>query len=84
MDEKPCFLDIYFDTTIDFVGNRHVEIETMGKEKYRISVILAITGDGYKLPTFVIVNGEEGKTIEKQLQDLYYVKNKEMYVYCQP
>ena len=84
MDETPCFLDMYFDITIDFVGNRHVEIETMGKEKYRISVILAITGDGYKLPTFVIVKGEEGKTIEKQLQDLYYVKNKEMYVYCQP
>ena len=46
MDETPRFLDMYFDTTIDFVGNRHVEIESMGKEKYRISVILGITDDG--------------------------------------
>lgn len=44
---------------------------------------MAITGDGYKLPSFVIVKGEEGKTIEKQLQDLYYAKNHEMYVNCQ-
>ena len=54
MDETPCFLDMYFDSTIDFVGNKHVEIETMGKEKYRISVILAITGDGYKLPILLL------------------------------
>ena len=84
MDETPCFLDMYFDIIIDFVGNKHADIETMGKEKYRISIILGITDDGYKLPAFVIAKGEEGKTIEKQLQDLYYVKNKKIYVFCQP
>lgn len=83
MDEIPCFLDMYYETTIDFIGNKNVDIQTTGKEKYRIYIILAITGDGYKLPAFVIVKGEEGKTIEKQLQDLYYDKNHEMYVHCQ-
>ena len=83
MDETPCFLDMYYETTINFIGNKNVDIQTTGKEKYRISIILAITGDGYKLPIFVTVKGEEGKTIEKQLQDLYYVKNHEMYVHCQ-
>ena len=84
MDETPCFIDMYYDTTIDFNGNKHIEIQTLGKEKYRLSVILSISGDGIKLPAFVIIKGEEGKTIEKQMNDLYYVKNKEMYIHCQP
>lgn len=81
MDETPCFIDMYYDTTIDFSGNKNIEI---GKEKYRVSVILSISGDGIKLPPFVIIKGTEGKTIEKQMNDLYYVKNKEIYIHCQP
>jgi hypothetical protein len=84
MDETPCFIDMYYDTTIDFTGNKHIEIQTLGKEKYRLSVILSISGDGIKLPAFFSIKGEEGKTIEKQMNDLYYVINKEMYIHCQP
>ena len=32
---------------------------------------------------FLIIKGEQGKSIEKQMNDLYYVKNKEMFIHCQ-
>ena len=84
MDETPCFFDMYYDITIDFTGIKQIEIQTLGKEKYRLSVILSISGDGIKLPAFFIIKGEEWRTTEKQMNDLYYIKNKEMYIHCQP
>lgn len=36
------YLDMVSDTTIDFIGAENVSIETDGREKYRISVLLAI------------------------------------------
>ena len=83
MDETPCFLDMIMDTTVDFVGKKNIEVITCGKEKYKISIILSVTGDGYKLPPFVIIKGEEGKTVEKKLNNLYYVKNGDVFVHCQ-
>lgn len=83
MDETARFLNINSDTTIEFTGKKNVEIITSGSEKYRISVILAVTGDGYKLPPFIIIKGEEGKRIEKNLQKFPFMQRREMYVYCQ-
>lgn len=71
LDETSCFIDMYYDITIDFVGKKNFDIQTFGKEKYRVSILLAVTGDGIKLPSFVIIKGEEGKTIEKQQNDLF-------------
>ncbi len=53
-----------YETTIDFIDKKNVETLTSGKEQYRISVILSITGDGNKLPPLIIIKGEKGKTIE--------------------
>ena len=83
MDETPLFLEMNYSTTIDFIGKKNVEYLTTGREHYRISIILSVTGDGYKLPPFVIIKGEEGKTIEKKLNELYYVKKHEIFVHCQ-
>ena len=63
------------DTTIDFTGFKDIEIISSGRERYRFTVILSKTGDVYKLAPFIFVKGEEGKTIEKNLNSLYYVKN---------
>ena len=67
MDETACFLDMNREMTIEFINKKNVEILTSGREKYRISVILAVTGDGHKLAPLVIIKGEEGKSIEKNL-----------------
>ena len=34
MDETPVYLDMFSDTTIDFVGAENVSIVTTGREKY--------------------------------------------------
>lgn len=76
MNEKPCYLDMNMDTMIDFQGNKNIEIINSGRNNYRISIILTISGDGHKLPLLVIIKGEQGKTIEKNLNNIYYVKIK--------
>ena len=68
MDETPCYLEMGFDTTIDFKGKKEIEIEIFGREHYRITVILTIAGDGTKLPPLIIVKGEEGNIIENKLR----------------
>ena len=35
MDETPCFLAIVFNCTIDFTGNKQIEIESSGREHYK-------------------------------------------------
>jgi biotin operon repressor len=47
MDETPLFLEMNYPTTIDFIGKKNVEYLTTGREHYRISIILSVTGDGY-------------------------------------
>lgn len=71
------------DTTIEFTDKKKVEIITSSREKYRISVILAVTGKGYKLAPLVIIKGEKGKSIERNLKKLPFVQNREMSGYCQ-
>ena len=84
MDETPCYLDMNMDITIDFQGNKNIEIINSGRNNYRISFILEFSGEGSKLPPLVIIKGEQGKTIEKNLNQIYYVKNKDIFVICQP
>ena len=83
MDETPFFLEMAYETTIEFTGKKNIEIETSGRDHYRISVILSVAGDGTKLPPLVIIKGEPGKTIEKDLRNLHFIKEKFIYVYCQ-
>ena len=42
MDETLCYLDMNYETIIDFFGKKNVEALTNGKEQYRISVILSV------------------------------------------
>lgn len=62
MDETQFFLEMNYSTIIDFVWksiwNR--------REHYRISIILSIADDDIRLPRFVIIKGEEGKTCRKK------------------
>ena len=38
-----------FNTTIDFRGNKNIEIDMKGREHYRLTVMLSAVGDGSKL-----------------------------------
>ena len=72
-----------FNTTLDFKGKKYIDIITMGREHYRISIILAVVSNGFKLPPFIIVKGEPGKTVEKDLRNLPYIRDKSLFLYCQ-
>ena len=83
MDETPCNLEMGFNTTIDFIGKKNIEVETFGREQYRITIILSIAGDGTKLPPLVILKGQPGKTIENHLKNLEYVIKQNIFICCQ-
>ena len=83
MDETPSYLSMGFETTIDFKDNSNIEIETTGKENYRITSILGVAGDGTKLPPLIILEGESGKSIETKYRKIDYVQNGEVLIYCQ-
>jgi len=83
MDETPCNLEMGFDTTIDFIGKKNIEVETFGREQYRITIILTIEGDGTKLPPYVILKRKPGKTIENHLKNLEYIFKNKIFVCCQ-
>ena len=38
MDETPCSLEMGFDTTIDFTGKKNIDIQTSGREHYKLSI----------------------------------------------
>ena len=80
MDETPCYLSMGFETTIDFKGKSNIEIETTGKENYRITTIFAVAGDGTKLPPLIILKGESGKSIETKYRKIEYVENGEVLI----
>ena len=67
MDETPCCLNMNMETTIDFSGTKHIKIINSGRDNYRITIILSICGNNLKLPPFIIIKGETGKTIEQNL-----------------
>lgn len=50
--------------TVDVKGVKEVKLISTGYEKQRITVMLAITGDGRKLPPYIILNR---KTIPKKV-----------------
>lgn len=53
-DETPIFLDIPAGYVIDQLGTKEVRVRTTGNEKTRVTVMLACTADGRKLPPFLI------------------------------
>ena len=65
MDETAIFLEMRFNTTIAFKGQKHIEIESLGREHYKITVLLTVTGDGTKLSPMVIQRVNQGKLLKK-------------------
>ncbi len=55
MDGKGIFLEMGFNTTIDFKGNKNIEIDSLGREQYRKTVILLAAGNGTKLSPMTIL-----------------------------
>lgn len=74
MDETVDFLEMGFNTTIDFRGNKNIEIDMNGREYYRPIVMLSAAVDCSKLQHLIILKGEPGKTVETKLINLHMLK----------
>ncbi len=57
MDETPCYFDMCGDTTLDFVGEKNVDIVHTGNDKARLTVVLCCCLDGHWTKTMVILKG---------------------------
>ena len=75
MDETAIFLEMDFNITIDFRGNKNIDIHTTDKENYKLTVLLIVCGDRTKLAPLIILKGEPRKTIEINIRKLSFVKN---------
>lgn len=53
-DQTPIYFDMPISWTVDSVGAKDVKVRTTGIEKQRMTVMLACTADGKRLPPFII------------------------------
>jgi len=72
-----------FNCTIDFTGNKQIEIVTSGRDHYKISIILSVAGNGFKLSPLIIVKAEPGKNVETELRRLFCDNKNLIYIYSQ-
>ena len=57
MDEKPCWMDMQGETTVELAGVRSVPLRITGHEKAHFTVVLGAMADGSKLKPFVVLKG---------------------------
>ena len=54
MDEISLTFDMLMSHTVDTVGQKTINIRTTGHEKANFTCVLAVTTEGYKLPSMII------------------------------
>ncbi|CAI7789567.1 unnamed protein product [Closterium sp. NIES-54] len=57
-DQAPLFLEMPAERTLEMKGARTVHVPTAGYEKERLTVMLAVTAGGMKLPPYVVFKRE--------------------------
>lgn len=55
---------------MNFVRPENASIQKNGRDIYRLTVLLSVCANGWKLPPLIIAKGESGKTIENKLRKL--------------
>ena len=71
-------MEMTANTTIEKKGTHNIEVSTFGGKKVRISLILGVSGNGYKLPPVLIFNAKKDGRLEKTLNELELVKQKKI------
>ena len=70
MDETRLVLEFGFNTMVDFIGIKQINIDTNWREHYLTTVILSVAGDDTKLSPLVILKGEPGKSVKNNSRKL--------------
>ena len=77
------FLELADDKTFEQKGAKNIIIKTNGYEKSHVTLILAISAGGNKLPPVIIFKGTPDKNNEKRYNKLEVVKDKRILVFFQ-
>ncbi|CEG42201.1 DDE superfamily endonuclease, CENP-B-like [Plasmopara halstedii] len=75
MDETAVYSEDARNQTVDIVGARHVIVRSTGFASMRISVILAASAAGKKLPPILIWKGADKASFEK-IDEVYFTYQK--------
>jgi len=82
MDETPLFFNMPPSKKVFYKGPKPILIKTQEQDKCRISILLAITADGGRLPPYIIFKAKKHGNVEKKLQkDLNVITNR-CFVVC--
>lgn len=81
IDETPVFLEFGEDKTFEKKGTKNILIKTNGYEKSHVTILLAISAGGNKLPPVIIFKGISDKNNEKRYNKLEVVKNRRILIF---
>ena len=71
VDETAIYFENIYNTTVQKIGEKSVKVRTFGKDKVRISAVLAILANWFKLPPLLIFRGKTGGPKEKNYRKIY-------------
>ena len=83
VDETPLILESIPGITLENIDANTVKIRAFWKSKERIICILSIFANGKKVRPILIIKGARESNLEKKLNNLPKVKNKQVYAVCQ-
>lgn len=70
MDETAVYFEAKENRTVHFKGENTISIRSTGSNSKRLSVCVAVSSNGCKLPLFFIFKGQPNGRIEKALSDV--------------
>ena len=83
VDETPIVLEPIITTTLEKIGTTTVKIHSFGRHKQRISCLLCVLGNGYKLVPTLVFKGVNDGSLEKRLKNHPEVKKGNINIKCQ-
>ncbi|KAG3194058.1 hypothetical protein PC128_g9692 [Phytophthora cactorum] len=80
MDESVVYFEDARASTLDFTGARHVVVRSTDFASMRITVALAVSATGRKLPPLLVWKGKAAPTFEKRSGPLYVARQPRAWV----
>ncbi|KAG3070656.1 hypothetical protein PC121_g9440 [Phytophthora cactorum] len=80
MDESVVYFEDARASTLDFTGARHVVVRSTDFTSMRITVALAVSATGRKLPPLLVWKGKAAPTFEKRSGPLYVARQPRAWV----
>ena len=82
MDETPLYLNMVPNKVIAKNGEKNVVVRTQNQARIRITYLLIICADGYKLSLYIIFKRKNiNNRSMNEIKNNIYLKNKKIFIY---